>query len=141
MTEKKIFHEGGCRCGAVRYRVSGAHTYAGICHCDDCRRATGGAYVPWFGCKPGQLEVTGGRIAEWQSSPGIWRGFCGACGSPLSFRGAGWNDVALTIASLDDPNAITPDSNVYLRERLHWVTWNREMRNYDGFPGEVKEDR
>ncbi len=140
MPDQKILHEGGCRCGAVRYRVNGAHSYSGVCHCDDCRRATGGAFVPWFGADPANFEITGGQIKEWQSSPGILRGFCGDCGSPLSFRGEGWNDIALTIASLDDPNSITPQSNVYLRERLHWVRWNEDMRNCDGFPDDNKED-
>jgi hypothetical protein len=112
----------------------GHHTYSGICHCDDCRRATGGAYVPWFGSDPKNFSVTDGTISEYESSPGIWRGFCGTCGSPLTFRGEGWNDVAITIASLDDPNSITPESNVYLKERLHWVRFNEDMRNYDGFP-------
>lgn len=50
------------------------------------------------------------------------------------FRGEGWEDVAITIASLDDTDAITPESNVFLRERLHWVRFNENMRNYDGFP-------
>ncbi len=126
--------EGGCMCGAVRYTVSGNPTYAGVCHCGDCRRATGGAYVPWFGAKPNNFAVTQGKITEHQSSPGIWRGFCNNCGSSLTFRGEGWDDVAITIASLDDPDAITPESNVFLRERLHWVRFDENMRNYDGFP-------
>ncbi len=128
-------HEGGCMCGAVRYRVNAAHTYSGICHCDDCRRATGGAYVPWFGADPAVFDVTKGEITEYESSPGIRRGFCSTCGTSLTFGGEGWNDIAITIASLDDPNVITPESNVFLSERLHWVTYNEDMRNYDGFPG------
>ena len=83
---------------------------------------------------PKNFSATEGTISEYESSPGIWRGFCGTCGSPLTFRGEGWNDVAITIASLDDPNSITPESNVYLKERLHWVRFNEDMRNYDGFP-------
>ncbi len=127
-------YQGGCRCGAVRYRINGPHTYAGICHCDDCRRSVGGAYVPWFGAKPADFEVRAGELSEHQSSPGVWRGFCGKCGSSLTYRGDDWNDIAITIASLDDPNAITPESNVFLRERLKWVTYNEDMRNYEGFP-------
>jgi hypothetical protein len=126
---------GRCKCGAVRYRLSGPPTYAGICHCDDCRRATGGAYVPWIGLRPDNFVVTEGKMAEYESSPGIFRGFCARCGSSLTFRGEGWNDIAITVASLDEPDAVTPESNVYLRERLHWVAINDDMRNYDGFPG------
>lgn len=134
MNETLEHHDGGCMCGTVRYRVNGKHTYAGICHCDDCRRATGGAYVPWFGVKPENFEVTKGKITEHESSPGNQRGFCSRCGSSLTFRGEDLNDIAITIASLDDPNSITPESNVFLRERLHWVKFNEDMRNYDGFP-------
>jgi hypothetical protein len=134
MADENPTHVGGCRCGGVRYRVAGKHTYSGVCHCDDCRRATGGAFVPWFGADPDTFSVTKGKIQEYETSPGIWRGFCGACGSPLTFHGDGWDDVAITIASLDDPNSITPESNVFLRERLHWVQFSDEMRNYDGFP-------
>ena len=121
-------------CGAVRYQAANAPTYTGICHCNDCRRATGGAYVPWFGVSPENLEITKGKIVEHESSPGIKRGFCGKCGTSLTFRGEGWNDIALTIASLDDPNAITPETNVYLSEKLHWVKFNEDMRNYENFP-------
>ena len=134
MNDETSHHDGGCMCGAVRYRVNGKHTYAGICHCDDCRRATGGAYVPWFGAAPENFTVTKGAITEHESSPGIRRGFCGKCGASLTYGGEGWNDIGITIASLDNPNAIKPESNVFLRDRLHWVTFDESMRNYDGFP-------
>ena len=141
MNDASEMHEGGCMCGEIRYQVHGPQTYAGICHCDDCRRATGGAYVPWFGTSPANFEITKGKITEHQSSPGTYRGFCGKCGTSLTFRGEEWIDIAITIASLDDPNSMTPESNVFLRERLHWVKFNDDMRNYDGFPEDVKEHR
>lgn len=132
---------GRCMCGNIHYKIDGAPTYVGICHCDDCRRATGGAYVPWYGVMPEQFSLTSGDITYNESSPGIHRGFCNTCGTALTFGGDGWNDLAITVASLDDPNAVTPESNVFLRDRLHWVRWNEEMRNYDGFPETVKEIR
>ena len=135
MTDQKEHLEGGCMCGAVRYRVELPHTYSGVCHCDDCRRATGGAYVPWFGSKPEALTFTKGKPTIYESSPGIQRGFCRDCGASLTFGGEGWDEIGVTIASLDDPNAITPESNVVLKEKLHWVRHNEEMRNYDGLPG------
>ncbi|WP_127111905.1 GFA family protein [Shimia sediminis] len=134
MTGKDLPLEGRCKCGAVHYRVLAAPTYVGNCHCDDCRRATGGASVPWIGARPEDFEVVRGDIREFESSPGILRGFCGTCGSSLTFRGEGWDEVGITIASLDNPNAITPQSNVFLKEKLHWLLINEDMRNYDGFP-------
>lgn len=132
---------GRCMCGEITYRAKGAPTYCGHCHCDDCRRATGGASVPWIGLNPSDFEVTKGNIAEHESSPGIFRGFCGTCGASLTFRGEGWNDVAVTVASLDDPKAVTPQSNVFLKEKLHWVLINEDMRNFDGFPTRYEGDK
>ena len=82
-----------------------------------------------------QVSFISGEPAEYASSEHVRRGFCGNCGSTLSFSDLRYPEYAsLSIASLDDPNAITPESNVFLRERLHWVKFNEDMRNYDGFP-------
>ena len=135
MEDQKSQITGGCRCGAVRYQVEGKHNWSGNCHCDDCRRATGGPYTSWFGVTPDKFNVSKGELTEFESSNGIFRGFCSTCGSPLTYRGEGWDDVALTIASLDDPNSITPETHVFLKEKLHWVTYNEDFRLYDGMPG------
>jgi len=42
---------GGCQCGAVRYECSVEPLFTGNCHCRDCQKATGGAYVPAFACR------------------------------------------------------------------------------------------
>ena len=68
--------------------------------------------MPWFGAKPDNLEVMKGQITEHESSPGIRRGFCVKCGSSLTFGGEGWNDIGITIASLDDPNGGTAISQL-----------------------------
>lgn len=137
MSEKEIAIQGGCRCGAIRYRAKAPHNWAGNCHCDDCRRATGGPYTSWFGVSPENIEISGQKITEYESSPGIYRGFCGNCGSPMTFHGEGWDDLAITIATLDDPNSITPETHVFLKDRLQWVKYNEDFRLYDGMPGRV----
>ncbi|MEP2533192.1 GFA family protein [Shimia sp.] len=134
MTHTQVKYDGRCMCGAVHFVAQGDPTYVGHCHCDDCRRATGGVSVAWFGVNPANFEVVKGTMSEHQSSPGIFRGFCSDCGSSLTFRGQGWDDIGVTIASLDDPNCLTPNSNVYISEKLHWVPITAGTRNYDGFP-------
>lgn len=126
--------EGGCLCGATRYRVDGAPTYAGNCYCRDCQRAVGATHVAWFGTNPENFHVTGGEIAECETSPGIRRGFCPSCGTSLTFGGTGWTDVAVTVASLDDPERVRPESNVFLDHRASWAPWDPDLRNYPRFP-------
>ncbi len=127
-------HDGGCFCGAVRYRVSGKPTYAGNCHCRDCQRAIGAAFVTWIGSKPEDFAVTGGSIAYCETSPGILRGFCSRCGTSLTFQGEGWDEIGITAGSLDDPAAIKPESNVFLDHRQPWVIVDESLRNYSRFP-------
>lgn len=137
MSEMEREIQGGCRCGAIRYKAKAPHNWAGNCHCDDCRRATGGPYTSWFGVSPEAVEFSGQEPVEYQSSPGIYRGFCGTCGSPMTFHGEGWDDLAIPIATLDDPNTITPETHVFLKDRLHWVKFNEDFRLYDGMPGRI----
>ena len=128
---------GRCRCGKIRYEATPSHNWSGNCHCDDCRRATGGPYTSWFGVSPENIKFSGEKMTEYESSPGIFRGFCGNCGSPMTFYGDGWDDLAITIATLDDPNSIVPETHVFLRERLDWVKYNKDFRLYDGMPGRI----
>ena len=53
---------GSCLCGEVRYTVADEFKYALICHCSQCRRATGSAFKPFGGIERAKLEVTGGTI-------------------------------------------------------------------------------
>lgn len=69
---------GGCACGAVTFRAKAPKTY-GICHCEMCRRWTGGA---WMGVQCNTAEFSG-PIKVWQSSRIAKRGFCGSCGSSV----------------------------------------------------------
>src|SRR5436189_5061861 len=54
---------GGCWCGAVRYRVADEFLYAANCHCSRCRAATGSAFKPFAGIEREKLELTGGEDA------------------------------------------------------------------------------
>ncbi len=50
---------GACQCGAVRYECAAEPLFTGNCHCRDCQRATGGAYVPAFAVPAQALKITG----------------------------------------------------------------------------------
>jgi hypothetical protein len=134
MIDNSEQHEGGCFCGAVRYRFRGQPTYSGNCHCRDCQRAIGASFVTWIGTKPEDFRVTKGEIASCETSAGVYRGFCSRCGSSLTFTGDDWTDVAITAASLDDTAIVKPESNVYLDHRQPWVIIDESLRQYDKLP-------
>lgn len=100
---------GGCQCGRVRYRARVDNPdKAYLCHCRMCQRATGGVFaaliqlpreaVTWTTCEPDRHA----------SSPIALRGFCAACGTPLTYEGHGSDQMDLTVGSFDAPSLLTP---------------------------------
>jgi hypothetical protein len=111
--------EGGCLCGAVRYRIDVAPLEAAICHCATCRRAAGAQSVAWATVPGPAFAWTAGRPAEFASSPGVVRTHCAACGTSLTWR-SDPESIDVTLASLDDPEAVPPAREVWLSHRLSW---------------------
>ena len=113
--------EGGCLCGAVRYRASGETHNSAFCHCDSCKRAAGSPVVAWVTFRPENFAFTRGAPASYRSSPPVERTFCGSCGTPLTYQHASFADeIDVTIASLDDPSAIAPADHIWTSERIAW---------------------
>ncbi|HEY6641312.1 GFA family protein [Povalibacter sp.] len=113
--------EGGCLCGAVRYRIAGQPRTSSICHCRTCRRASGAPSVAWFVVRTEQFSLLHGDLSTFASSMPVLRQFCGRCGSPIAYRHA--DDPAsieLTTASLDDPESFPPSREIWLSHRLSW---------------------
>ena len=99
---------GGCQCGAVRYAFYVEPISADICHCRMCQRALGNVFAPFTGVRLGDFAWTRGEPATWQSSSIAERGFCGRCGTPLSFRYLARDKISVTIGSLDEPARVRP---------------------------------
>jgi hypothetical protein len=104
---------GGCQCGAVRFRAS-KFGRASICHCRMCQKAFGG----FFGAlvTAHDLEWTRGRPAHFASSNKAQRGFCAACGTPLTYEYGGPVEVA--IGAFDNPALVPPTIQVNLNDKL-----------------------
>jgi hypothetical protein len=111
---------GGCQCGAVRYAVEGELGRPTICHCRMCQKAFGSFFGPFVTVKVAQLAWTRGAPRRFQSSNKIRRGFCEACGTPLTFE---WSETAfdVSIGSFDDPTDLKPVIQFALDSALPWV--------------------
>ena len=125
---------GGCLCGAVRYRVTGPPQATSLCHCASCRRSTGGPSLAWAIFPEDAVDLVSGALAIHESSPGVERGFCPRCGTSLTYRRAnrpGLFDV--TTASLDDPEAFPPAKEIWVEERLSWITAHPALPQFAQF--------
>ncbi|MGJ8622693.1 MAG: GFA family protein [Yoonia sp.] len=96
---------GGCQCGAVRYRVK-ALGRSSICHCRMCQRAFGAFYAPLVIVEG--LEWTKGQRKLFASSNVSQRGFCGDCGTPLSFENFDDDMIEVATGTLDNPALAPP---------------------------------
>ncbi|HLJ37886.1 MAG TPA: GFA family protein [Steroidobacteraceae bacterium] len=114
--------EGGCLCGAVRYRIDRPVRNPCFCHCASCRRATGAPMVPWGTCDREALHVVRGRLSEFRSSAEVSRGFCARCGTSLTYRHeARAGEIDVTLSTLDDPTLLPPRMHVWVADRLPWM--------------------
>ena len=112
---------GGCQCGAVRFRAE-ALGRASVCHCRMCQKAFGAFYGPLVTGLG--VTWTRGEPKRFQSSNLVRRGFCDACGTPLTYEYEG--GVELAIGAFDDPAAAAPVLQVNPDDKLPFV---------DGIPG------
>jgi hypothetical protein len=112
---------GGCFCGRVRYETDGAPYNETNCHCSICRRTTGAPVVAWFSVPRSRFRLSG-EPTRFRSSGKGTRSFCPECGTQLTFEleGAG-DEIDVTTASLDEPNAVPPRDHTRTSSRLEWV--------------------
>jgi len=119
--------DGGCLCGAVRYRAGLPALWVAHCHCSMCRRAQGAGFVTWVGVAEDRFQVLSGAdmLEHYRSSTSATRSFCRRCGSPLVFRSSRWpGETHVTLASLDDPDGLEPRAHAYWSSRAPWSDWS-----------------
>lgn len=125
---------GGCQCGAVRYRVTGALTEPHVCHCRMCQKAAGNYFMPLANAQKSGFEVTRGAISWFHSSDPVRRGFCSRCGTPLIFETVSALHLNITLGSLDDPAAIRPSRQYGIEAKMPWFA------ELEALPGEATEE-
>jgi hypothetical protein len=140
LSETKERFEGGCYCGAVRYEIVGPPVSSMHCHCRSCQLALGGAFVTWAKVMAADFAVTKGEIKICEKSPGIKRGFCGDCGTTLTYAaeievdGQNWQaDAWFAAATLDDPSIAVPKAHVYVSHRQPWIKFADELPTFPEF--------
>jgi hypothetical protein len=117
--------EGGCACGAVRYRLASDPLFTHCCHCLNCQRQTGSAFVINLLIETDRVELLAGDPQPVDvprddgSTQTIWR--CRTCQVAL-FSQYTYPQVRFVRAgTLDDPAAVAPDVHIYTRSKLPWV--------------------
>ena len=129
-TEGKCI-EGGCLCGAVRYRVTGNLAGVIACHCRQCRRMSGHVYAA-TAVKQQAFELTETSGLAWYgSSASSRRGFCRVCGSSLFFDHGPDEPIGIAAGSLDDEAGLKLAAHIYVDEAGGYYTIGDEAERFD----------
>jgi hypothetical protein len=117
--------EGGCACGEVRYRLASDPLFIHCCHCLNCQRQTGSAFVINLLIEADHVEVLSGDpqpvdvARDDGSKQRIYR--CPTCHVAV-FSEYGWPELLFVRAgTLDQPSEVAPDVHIFTRSKLPWV--------------------
>ena len=121
-----VQRDGGCACGALRYRLASGPMFIHCCHCLNCQRQTGSAFVINLLIEAERVEVLKGTaepIDVPRDDGSVQRIFrCPHCQVAI-FSEYGRREVRFVRGgTLDDPTGITPDVHVFTRSKVGWVT-------------------
>jgi hypothetical protein len=108
--------EGGCLCGAVRYRVVGPLREIVACHCTQCRK-TSGHYVAATRCRSSDLVIEGSTLTWFKSSDTAERAFCGRCGSNLFWRRFESKFTSIFAGTIDGDTELLMGSQIHTESK------------------------
>ncbi|MGL4962590.1 MAG: GFA family protein [Inquilinus sp.] len=118
--------DGGCACGAARYRLLSPPMVVHCCHCCDCQRQTGSAFVLNALIEADRVELLSGEpepvaVPTDSGKPHVIHR-CPTCRTALWSTYSGRTQIRFVrVGTLDDPAALPPDVHIFTRSKLPWV--------------------
>jgi hypothetical protein len=126
--------EGGCSCGEVRYRLISEPLFVHCCHCLNCQRQTGSAFVINVLIETDRVELLEGApvavdVPRERGKQRIWR--CPTCETALYSKYTSPKVRFVRAGTLDDPSSVEPDVHIFTRSKLPWVTLPESTPSFD----------
>ena len=107
--------KGHCLCGAVRIKARSTSRDPAVCHCGQCRRQSGHLWAS-VQVPDGDLEVRG-PVRWFDSSPGVRRGFCPACGSVLFWKSVAEPDTGVSLGCPEAPTGLRVTRHIFTADK------------------------
>ena len=132
--------EGGCQCGALRYRVTGEPVAVGICHCRECQRQSGSAFGMSLYVREAGFALLSGRPKTFTRNSDSGRpvvcAFCQDCGTRI-YHEAQWlstDVINIKPGTLDDPSFLRPVAESWTVRRQNWLPPFAGLRAFETQP-------
>lgn len=129
-----LTHEGGCVCGALRYRVSGEQAIAQACHCTFCQKRTGSAFALIVAFKEDQVEFSGSAPTQYEhrsdeSQRWVRSHFCSKCGTTVMITLEKNPGVrAIPGGTFDDPRWFKLSRHIWTRSAHDWIVFPADVQ-------------
>ena len=131
--------EGGCYCGALRYRAEGDPVFKGQCHCRECQYISGGSPNVLIGMPATGFEYTKGSPKEFRRSDlenPVTREFCGDCGTHILAKGAAMPLRMIKVGTMDDPAEYgQPQMAIWCADKQTFHQVPEGVATFDRMPG------
>ncbi len=130
--------EGACLCGAVQFEMTTPSKFCGHCHCSNCRRAHGAAFVTWAGFNQSQFRIVAGEehVTDYQTDTNATRSFCNICGSTLFYRSPRWpDDFHVVRANIKGDLDQAPAAHFYVDHKADWWEIDDSLLQFGGETG------
>ncbi len=123
--------QGSCLCGAVKVTAKTTSNHVDACHCNMCRKWTGG---PLFAVECGEDVTFEGseNISVFNSSEWAERGFCSKCGTHLFYRFKEQNQYILPAGLLEDQESFTLEKQIFIDEKPSFYSLANKTKNMTG---------
>ena len=130
MSEASLI-KGRCLCGAVTVTVENVSKNVGVCHCDMCRRWSGGL---WMTVDCGTQVSIGGEsnVKVFNSSDWAERAFCHQCGSHLYYRLKQSNQYIMSVGIFADIKDLVFDHQIFIDEKPYYYSFREDTENMTG---------
>jgi hypothetical protein len=116
---------GSCLCGGVKFEVAEAPEALRFCHCESCKKLSGGAATANLRVPSSAVRILEGEdlLQRFQPAEGSAKTFCRTCGSNLF--GGGWPEseyCSVRVTAIDDPLKAHPGAHIFVRSVAAWET-------------------
>ena len=130
--------EGGCQCGAVRFRVLAPPLTLYCCHCRECQRQSSSAFGMSMRLERGALAIDWARMIARTRDEGapceVTGWFCGRCGVRLVHARRDAPTLTLKAGALDDTSWLRPVGHLWTSRAQPWVRLDGDGLLYDAQP-------
>ena len=129
--------EGGCACGTVRYRLASDPLFTHCCHCLNCQRQTGSAFVINLMIETDRVDLLAGVPQKVDaprddgSTQEIFR--CPTCQVAVFSQYTHPEVRFIRAGTLDEPASVVPDVHIFTRSKVGWITLPASVPAFEAY--------